>query len=317
MGKLKETYEKFDKNVSKITNNKIFRMFEYLAFFSLVLFVVVIFNVDKIVNHIEFDDNTSVIYFKEDLIDIFNSRFQNEEKEFLYCLNGIEQKGDGSLIINKIEPTTILQRDNISILSLDCSRNVKIHSHPNSYPDFRYCALSDDDKRSFFISNVKYSCVICGIDKIACFNKKFEPVDVIFPARKTTVEAKKIEPIKSYCNIKLDDISYGGDKLVIFSKDIEKSYLISGQSMLPLIKQDDLLILQKYNKSEELHIGEIIMFDKGQDGFDYENESLNYIHRIMDIDNETIKTKGINNQYYDFPIKKDKVLFRLCGIIYS
>lgn len=78
--------------------------------------------------------------------------------------------------------------------------------------------------------------------------------------------------------------------------------VLSG-SMNPTLSTDDLIIVKK---TDSLAVGDIIV---------YQEESSLVVHRIIEIDGETITTKGDANDTADEPINiplvKGKVVFRI------
>ena len=83
-----------------------------------------------------------------------------------------------------------------------------------------------------------------------------------------------------------------------------KFYNVSSNSMSPTIKSGDLVIVKNKNN---YNVDDIIVF----------NADLNSIvtHRIINISDSTIITKGDNNYANDLPITKDKIIGKVVKII--
>lgn len=77
---------------------------------------------------------------------------------------------------------------------------------------------------------------------------------------------------------------------------------VSGNSMFPTIKDKSKCLCEKRN---DLKVGDII-------GFVFNNDST--LHRIISIDSEKIFTKGDNNDFIDYPIKREDVLCKILEV---
>lgn len=80
---------------------------------------------------------------------------------------------------------------------------------------------------------------------------------------------------------------------------------ITSGSMWPVLKKGDLVFIKNTNKSE-LKIGDIVVYrnslaESGQ-------ASSFTIHRITELNDETLKTKGDANTISDLPIKYDQIV---------
>lgn len=78
-----------------------------------------------------------------------------------------------------------------------------------------------------------------------------------------------------------------------------KTYRVISDSMAPDIRKNDLAIVKKYNKGDELEINDIIAFKK--------NDKL-VLHEIVSIEGNSITTKGRNNEYNDDTITYNNVI---------
>ncbi len=78
-----------------------------------------------------------------------------------------------------------------------------------------------------------------------------------------------------------------------------KTALILSGSMEPTLSVDDLVIVKR---ADEIKIGDIIAF--------YDESGNKVMHRVIDVNGDTITTQGDANNVADTPISKDKV----CGI---
>lgn len=73
---------------------------------------------------------------------------------------------------------------------------------------------------------------------------------------------------------------------------------VTSDSMMPIIRKNDLVIIKKVKDQEELHIQDIIVFQ--------ENEKLVF-HEIIKFEEDKIITKGRANNSADKPITFDQV----------
>ena len=69
--------------------------------------------------------------------------------------------------------------------------------------------------------------------------------------------------------------------------------------MSPTIREENTLLISKYNLNEELNIGDIIVFR------DSDNDLI--AHRVVGFDNEFVITKGDNNIATDEKITRDNI----------
>lgn len=76
---------------------------------------------------------------------------------------------------------------------------------------------------------------------------------------------------------------------------------VTSQSMYPALKRGDLVFIEGVDEAVDLNVGEIIAFET-DNGFG--------IHRIVQIDGETITTKGDANFAEDEPIEFDQIIGR-------
>jgi len=84
---------------------------------------------------------------------------------------------------------------------------------------------------------------------------------------------------------------------------------VEGNSMYPTIKDGNyVLILKKDVPDFNISIGDIVVF--------YDNETNKYVsHRVIDINGETIITKGDNNMFFDDEITYSQVRGKVVKII--
>jgi len=73
--------------------------------------------------------------------------------------------------------------------------------------------------------------------------------------------------------------------------------IVVGNSMYPNLKDGDFLVVKN---NQEVETGDIICF------FDEENRRI--VHRVINIEDNKITTKGDFNKYKDKPISKDKII---------
>lgn len=83
-----------------------------------------------------------------------------------------------------------------------------------------------------------------------------------------------------------------------------------GQSMLPIIKSGDKIII---NKIGDIKVGDIIVFFDVYDN----NQAVQMIaHRVVEIlNNDILVTKGDNNRFADNPIHRNDILGKVKTII--
>jgi len=79
---------------------------------------------------------------------------------------------------------------------------------------------------------------------------------------------------------------------------------ITSGSMWPALKKGDIVLIKGIDK-QELEIGDIIV---------YENEKGFTIHRIIELDKKTLRTKGDANNVSDSPIRYEKVVGRTINL---
>ncbi|MCK4592225.1 signal peptidase I [Candidatus Parcubacteria bacterium] len=75
---------------------------------------------------------------------------------------------------------------------------------------------------------------------------------------------------------------------------------ITSGSMWPELKQGDLIFIE-YADKDSLAVGDIVVF-KNEKGFT--------IHRIIELNEDTLKTKGDANNVADAPIKYNEIVGR-------
>jgi signal peptidase len=77
---------------------------------------------------------------------------------------------------------------------------------------------------------------------------------------------------------------------------------VTSSSMWPTLKKGDLVILKGVSKPEDIRVGDIIAF-RHEAGF--------AIHRVIQVDGESITTQGDANPVPDEPVTFDKVIGRV------
>lgn len=85
---------------------------------------------------------------------------------------------------------------------------------------------------------------------------------------------------------------------------VYKTALILSGSMEPTLSVDDLVIVKR---ADEINRGDIIAF--------YDENGNKVMHRVIDVENNTITTQGDANNVADTPISKDKVCGKYVGKI--
>lgn len=78
---------------------------------------------------------------------------------------------------------------------------------------------------------------------------------------------------------------------------------VLSNSMAPGITTDDIVLVKK---PAELRVGDVVL---------YSTDKRNVLHRIVEIDGDTLITQGDANNTKDAPFSKDNVLGVLCGVI--
>ena len=119
----------------------------------------------------------------------------------------------------------------------------------------------------------------------------------------------------------LFEVKYGDGIYRLMSKQTSPIRIscISGDSMLPTFDCDDWLILKDVENSNEVEIGDIILFRS--------NEGLLIIHRVFKIENNKYQTKAdnlgsvviMNNKIIssDNWIDFNRIIAKVVGIIYK
>lgn len=82
---------------------------------------------------------------------------------------------------------------------------------------------------------------------------------------------------------------------------------ITSSSMWPTLKENDIVFIKKVSKSE-LRIGDIVVYENARQ--DQSKTPFFTIHRIIKIDENTIKTKGDANKISDKAINFDMIIGR-------
>jgi len=125
-------------------------------------------------NTVDYINGTNV-YIPQDISTIFNTRYQSDNTEFIYCLYG-KTVSDG-YSITEIKSTDVLSANGDSLEYKPCARSSSylgtIHSHPQPENPRMYstCKLSEQDVFTFGAENEPITAVICGIGKYAFYNK--------------------------------------------------------------------------------------------------------------------------------------------------
>jgi signal peptidase I len=91
----------------------------------------------------------------------------------------------------------------------------------------------------------------------------------------------------------------------ILSRALDTEYpmaSVTSSSMWPTLEKGDLVILKGVGKPEDIKVGDIIAF---------EHEGGFAIHRVIQVDGESITTQGDANRIPDDPITFDKVIGRV------
>lgn len=83
---------------------------------------------------------------------------------------------------------------------------------------------------------------------------------------------------------------------------VYKTALILSGSMEPTLSVDDLVIVKR---ADEIKTGDIIAF--------YDESANKVMHRVIDVEGDTITTQGDANNAADTPITRDKVCGKYVG----
>lgn len=105
--------------------------------------------------------------------------------------------------------------------------------------------------------------------------------------------------------------------LVSIFDELNPFYSISSGSMLPVLKQNDLVVVNKNIEFTDLQTSDIIVFNKPDD------PSIILVHRIIEVNddnsNRVIKTKGDNNprslEGVDYPIMEGDYIGKVVLIL--
>lgn len=89
----------------------------------------------------------------------------------------------------------------------------------------------------------------------------------------------------------------------VFNTEYPVASITSG-SMWPALKKGDLVLMEGIEKSK-LEVGDIVVY-KNKKGFT--------IHRIIELDKETLKTKGDANNISDAPVKYEDIIGRTVSV---
>lgn len=89
---------------------------------------------------------------------------------------------------------------------------------------------------------------------------------------------------------------------------------ITSGSMWPVLKKGDLVLIKGINGKEEIKIGDIVVYrnpsitSEGTPSTISEQVPNFTIHRVVEISDDTIRTKGDANNAYDTPVRFDEVI---------
>ena len=100
-------------------------------------------------------------------------------------------------------------------------------------------------------------------------------------------------------------LAIGTPKALCYILDTEYPVAsITSGSMWPALKKGDIVLMEGIEKSE-LKTGDIVV---------YKNEKGFTIHRIVELNEKTLKTKGDANNISDAPVKYEDVIGRTVSI---
>ena len=135
-------------------------------------------------NKLNFVESPENIIIEQSMLDLWNSRYKSDVKEYIYCLYG-ETYDDGYVVTN-IKETIVTDSSHEMIKHYQCDGGNligTIHSHPqpNIPGSYSTCDLSKRDIYTFGYTKNALSGVICGEDKLAFYSTKdFEiPLEVM------------------------------------------------------------------------------------------------------------------------------------------
>ena len=103
------------------------------------------------------------------------------------------------------------------------------------------------------------------------------------------------------CAVIVVAIAYGTP--MVLSKILKTEYpvaSITSSSMWPALKKGDIVFIKNVDKSE-LKVGDVVV---------YKNERGFTIHRVTELNEKTLKTKGDANNVSDKPVKYEEVVGR-------
>jgi len=103
------------------------------------------------------------------------------------------------------------------------------------------------------------------------------------------------------CAVIVVAIAYGTP--MVLSKILKTEYpvaSITSSSMWPALKKGDIVFIKNVDKSE-LKVGDVVV---------YKNERGFTIHRVTELNEKTLKTKGDANNVSDRPVKYEEVVGR-------
>lgn len=103
-------------------------------------------------------------------------------------------------------------------------------------------------------------------------------------------------------------IAFGTPKILTYVMGTEYPIAsITSGSMWPELKKGDMVMIQSVEKSE-LKVGDIIVY-KNSEGISKDNSGFT-IHRIIELDKNSLRTKGDANEIPDSRIGYDKIIGR-------
>lgn len=117
----------------------------------------------------------------------------------------------------------------------------------------------------------------------------------------TFVEEEETETVPLVAPAKrIDKIYKQGDKTIIIYPNIHLIPVGEGDSMLPMVTGEHLILITKDFTFDDIQVGDFVVVD---------NKVGRYFHQVVEVREDTIITRGINNHSDDLlPVSENEIV---------
>jgi len=107
---------------------------------------------------------------------------------------------------------------------------------------------------------------------------------------------------------RVDKIYKQGDKTILIYPDIHLIPVGEGDSMLPMVTGEHIILVTEDFTFSDIQVGDFIVVD---------NAVGRYFHQVVEVREDTVITRGINNTANDLlPVKADEVVGIAIAVIW-